>query len=124
MIKDQRVHTALPAADLGRARRFYEEKLSLEPTQERPEGIRYEWGDGSAVFLFPSHNASRGGHTQLGIEVSDVEGAVGELKGRGVAFEDYETPKTVNGIATEPDGTRAAWFKDSEDNLVVLVQFS
>lgn len=124
MIKDQRTHTALPAADLTRARRFYEEKLGLEPARERPEGVTYEWSDGSAVFLFPSPISGRGGHTQLGIEVPDVEAAVAELKGRGVAFEDYEAPETVGGIATEPGGTRAAWFKDSEDNLLVLVQFS
>jgi predicted enzyme related to lactoylglutathione lyase len=30
----------------------------------------------------------------------------------------------VGGIATQPGGDRAAWFKDSEGNLLALVQFS
>lgn len=50
--------------------------------------------------------------------------AVAELESRGVAFEECDTGqlKTGEGIATEPDGSRAAWFKDSEGNLLGLVQ--
>jgi catechol 2,3-dioxygenase-like lactoylglutathione lyase family enzyme len=126
MFDEQRVHAALPAADLERAKRFYAEKLGLTPTQERADGLSYDCGDGSAFLLFPTSISSRGGHTQAGIEVPDIEAAVAELKSRGVAFEEYDTPelKTVDGIATEPEGSRAAWFKDSEGNLLGLVQFS
>jgi hypothetical protein len=38
MLKDGRVATRLPAQDLGRARKFYPEKLGLEPGEERPAG--------------------------------------------------------------------------------------
>ncbi len=39
-------------------------------------------------------------------------------------FEEYDTPslKTVNGIA-DTGPTRAAWIKDSEGNILGLVQF-
>jgi quercetin dioxygenase-like cupin family protein len=45
---------------------------------------------------------------------------------RGVVFEEYDTPEltTVDGILTEPGGDRAAWFKDSEGNVLGLVQIS
>ena len=46
------------------------------------------------------------------------------LKDRGVIFEEYDTPSlsTVQGIAiTGP--AKGAWFKDSEGNLLWLVQF-
>jgi catechol 2,3-dioxygenase-like lactoylglutathione lyase family enzyme len=121
-----RVHTALPATDLDRARRFYAEKLGLTPTLERADGLMYDAGNGSAFLLFPTSISTRGGHTQAGIEVPDVESTVAELKARGVAFEEYDTPsvKSVNGVVTEPDGSKAAWFKDSEGNLIALVQFS
>jgi predicted enzyme related to lactoylglutathione lyase len=126
MLSECRVHAALPATDLERAKRFYAEKLSLTPTQERAEGVRYECGHGSVLFVFPASTSSRGEHTQAGIEVPNIEAAVAELRSRGVAFEEFDTRaiKTVDGIATEPGGARAAWFKDSEGNMLGLVQFS
>ena len=42
MLADGRIATRLPAQDLERARRFYSEKLGLEPVEERPGGLRYE----------------------------------------------------------------------------------
>jgi catechol 2,3-dioxygenase-like lactoylglutathione lyase family enzyme len=113
MLSEYRVHTALPATNLDRARRFYDEKLGLTPTDERPEGLTYECAGGSALFLFPTAISGRGGHTQVGIEVPDVKAAVAELESRGVVFEDYDAP-----------GETAAWFKDSEGNLLGLVQFA
>jgi hypothetical protein len=40
-----------------------------------------------------------------------------------VIFEEYDTPtlKTTDGIAPTPDGREAAWFKDSEGNILVVV---
>jgi predicted enzyme related to lactoylglutathione lyase/predicted small metal-binding protein len=121
-----RVHAALPAIDLGRAKRFYAEQLGLTPSQEGAEGIGYECGDGSSFLLFPTSISGRGGHTQAGIEVPDIEAAVAGLRSRGVAFEEYDSPelKTVAGIATGPGGSKAAWFKDSEGNLLGLVQLA
>jgi catechol 2,3-dioxygenase-like lactoylglutathione lyase family enzyme len=125
MLEQCRVYAALPATDLDRAKRFYSEKLGLTP-QELPDELRYECGDGSAFFVFLTSISSRGGHTQAGIEVTDIEATVAQLRSRGVIFEEYDTPelRTVGGIATQPGGDRAAWFKDSEGNLLALVQFS
>lgn len=120
-----RVHSALPCTDLDRARRFYDTTLDLTPTEKRPGGLRYELPGGTGFFLFPSPVTERAGHTQAGFEVDDLEERMTELSARGVVFEAYtgDAP-TVDGVATRPDGTRAAWFKDSEGNLLVLVQFS
>jgi hypothetical protein len=40
-------------------------------------------------------------------------------------FEDYDYPglKTENGIANLNDVERAAWFKDSEGNILAVSQF-
>ncbi len=37
MLADRPIHTALPATDLERARRFYAEKLGLTPESELPD---------------------------------------------------------------------------------------
>jgi hypothetical protein len=45
------------------------------------------------------------------------------MRGRGVEFEEYDTPetRTENGIARTRDGGEGAWIKDSEGNLVGVV---
>jgi catechol 2,3-dioxygenase-like lactoylglutathione lyase family enzyme len=126
-----RVATRLPAQDLDRARRFYAEKLGLEPSEERPGGLLYRCAHGEFA-LFTSAGAASGTHTQMGWEVDDIEVAVSELRERGVAFEEYEVPglTTVDGIAeiegNYPSkggvGERAAWFRDSEGNLIGIGQ--
>ncbi|MFB6675926.1 VOC family protein [Streptomyces sp. NPDC056390] len=122
-----RVATRLPAQDLERARRFYAERLGLEPVDERPGGLLYRCGD-TEFALFKSTGAAPGTFTQMGWQVDDVETIVAELKQRGVTFEEVDLPgfRTKDGIA-EIDGNyrskggrgeRAAWFRDSEGNLL------
>jgi catechol 2,3-dioxygenase-like lactoylglutathione lyase family enzyme len=124
------VATRLPAQDLARARRFYAEKLGLEPVEERQGGLRYECG-GVAFALFESAGAPSGAHTQMGWEVDDIDATVAELRARGVVFEEYDFPwmTTVDGIAeiegnypSKGVGERAVWFHDSEGNLLGIGQ--
>ena len=81
-------------------------------------------GDGaSQLFVYPARVRSPGEFTQAVIHVTDVRAAVEEMRGRGVEFEEYDTPetRTENGVARMPGGGEAAWFKDSEGNLVGVV---
>jgi len=125
------IATRLPASDLERARRFYSEKLDLEPIEERPGGLRYSGGAGEFA-LFESAGRPSGEHTQMGWEVDDLKAAVRELRGRGVVFEEYQLPglTTVDGIAEVAGnypskggkGELAAWFRDSEGNMLGMGQ--
>ncbi len=67
----------------------------------------------------------RGYHTQLGFLVDDIEAEVDALRRRGVTFESYAMPQfdASSSIATFP-GTRSAWFKDTEGNLLGIVQMT
>jgi catechol 2,3-dioxygenase-like lactoylglutathione lyase family enzyme len=109
----------LPAQDTERARRFYEEKLGLRPFGERNHHLYYEVGKVRFV-VFPSSGRPSGTHDQLGLVVDDLEGAMTELRSKGLAFEDYPG-LTENGIATFGP-MKAAWFKDSEGNLLSLAE--
>lgn len=120
MLKFKRVGAAMPAQDIKRAREFYEQKLGLKPSVEGPDGgALYTVGD-SAFLVFPSMGKSSGDHTQMALEVDDVEAAVRELQGAGIKFEEYDFPnmKTHDGIVDLPDGEKGAWFKDTEGNLI------
>jgi catechol 2,3-dioxygenase-like lactoylglutathione lyase family enzyme len=130
-LEQSRVATRLPVQDLERARLFYAEKLGLEPVEERPGGLLY--GCGSGYFaLFISSGASSGDFTQMAFEVTDLKATLAALRARGVIFEEYDLPglRTVGGIAKVEGnypskggvGELAAWFKDSEGNLLGIGQ--
>ena len=120
MLKERRVFTTLPVEDPARARTFYREKLGLTPTQ--PDGDYFECGDGTR-FVISKMGYKPGGHTQMVFAVDDLAGMLRELKSKGVVFEEYDYPtmKTVDGIFDAGD-LKAAWFKDSEGNLLGLMQ--
>jgi catechol 2,3-dioxygenase-like lactoylglutathione lyase family enzyme len=120
MLKDFRVYTTLPVTDYARARAFYKEKLGLTPTE--PDGDLFECGGGTG-FLISAMGSKPGGHTQMSFDVKDVVAIVKELKAKGVVFEEYDYPdlRTVNSIAERPD-VKAAWFKDSEGNMIGIGQ--
>jgi catechol 2,3-dioxygenase-like lactoylglutathione lyase family enzyme len=125
MLNERRVHATLPASDLARARAFYEGTLGFTPLAALPGGVIYRGGDGSVFTVFPTANRASGTHTQAGFTVTEIEREVAELKAKGVVFEEYDLPdyKTVGSIISFPQ-TRSAWFRDSEGNLLGLVQFT
>ena len=124
MFANYPIYASLPAADLERAKRFYAEKLGLTPESELPGGLLYRCGKDSRFSVFPSEGEATGTHTQAIWLVEDVESEVAALKDRGIVFEEYDLPSlsTVNSIATIGPN-KGAWFKDSEGNLLSLVQF-
>ena len=93
---------AYPVTDIGRARKFYEEKVGLKPKEVYAGGVIYECGNGSWVFMYPSAGAGTSKASTAFWAVDDVAAEVAALKSRGVAFEEYDMPgiKTVNSVAT------------------------
>jgi catechol 2,3-dioxygenase-like lactoylglutathione lyase family enzyme len=130
MLGMRKLLTRLPAKDLERARAWYAEKLGLHPVEERPGGLRYLIGE-CEFALYTSGGTADGSFTQMGFEVADLRATVAELRKRGVTFEEYdEGPlRTEDGIATVPGnypskgtGELAAWFRDSEGNMLGMGQ--
>ena len=118
------VYAKLPAQDVERARAFYAEKLGLEPERELDAHLFYGVA-GSQFLVFPSSGAPSGTHDQFGLMVDDIEQAVDALEARGVTFESYDPPPgaTRRGRITDFGAVRAAWFKDSEGNLISIAEF-
>jgi catechol 2,3-dioxygenase-like lactoylglutathione lyase family enzyme len=123
MLKNAPIIPYIPVTDLQRARKFYEEKLGLEPGKEFAAGVVYKCGNGTTFFMYKSGGAGTSRASSAFWQVSDVEAEVAELKKRGVVFEEYDMPglKTENSIATG-GGAKTAWFKDSEGNILAVSQ--
>ena len=123
MLQASPMYAYIPARDMKRARKFYEEKVGLRPKQEIAGGVVYEFGENTACFLYHTPNAGTSKASQAFWSVEDVKKEVAELKARGVQFERYDDlpGKHEDGIVTD-GGAKAAWFKDSEGNIMAVIQ--
>jgi predicted enzyme related to lactoylglutathione lyase len=123
MLQDFPMYAYIPAKDVARARQFYESKLGFRAKEEIAGGVVYEFKDGTACFLYPTPNAGTSRASQAFWQVDDVEREMAALKSRGVKFEDYDMPgeKSPSGVITA-GGAKAAWFKDTEGNIMAIIQ--
>ena len=127
VLSDVSPHAVLRAEDLERAARFYEDVLGLDVTPEPSPARELRVRAGTSmicVYERPGMDAPQ--NTTACFEVADLGAVVGELRERGVVFEEYDLPEmglvTLGGIA-EVNGHRRAWFKDSEGNTLVLGEY-
>jgi predicted enzyme related to lactoylglutathione lyase len=118
----------LRAEDISRAKKYYTDVVGLKPIDIPTSGSEgmFTAGDGTMVLIYERPGMPAPQNTTLGFSLppDQFDEVAADLRAKGVTFEDYDVPeiglKTVNGIA-EFEGTKAAWFKDSEDNIVNIV---
>ena len=122
MLTTSKVTANVPVSDLDRARRFYADVLGLTPANENPGGLVYTTSGGTTFFLYQTEYAGQAGHTIAQWHVSSVDDEVRDLKTKGLQFEHYDMPGvTWDGDIAKMEGMgKAAWFKDSEGNIMCL----
>ena len=122
MLTNSHLTTILPVVQVDRARRFYEEKLGLQPEGEHADGSFWmRTGTGDTVALIPRPDRKPAEYTSMSFEVDDIDSEIKDLERRGVKFEDYDLPnlKTVNHVFSAGD-ERCAWLTDTEGNILCL----
>jgi catechol 2,3-dioxygenase-like lactoylglutathione lyase family enzyme len=117
MLADSLAVTTVAVTDLDRARLFYRDQVGLALLDENPAAIRFGTSRGSQLSV--RRGQPNVGQTVAHFEVNDIEATVRDLASRGITFEEYETPKTVNSIA-QIGPARGAWFKDPDGNVFGL----
>jgi predicted enzyme related to lactoylglutathione lyase len=123
MLSDSKVTANIPAGDITRARDFYGDKLGLTPATELPgEVLIYRTAGGTEFQVYRTEYAGQAGHTIAQWHVADIESEVRDLKAKGVSFEVYDMPgvRWDGEIASMEGMGRAAWFKDSEGNILCI----
>ncbi|HEX5129521.1 MAG TPA: VOC family protein [Usitatibacter sp.] len=127
MLQSYPMYAYIPAQDVARARQFYEGKLGLKPEQEIEGGVAYAFSDNTAAFLYDAgDSAGTNKASQAFWKVRDLEKEVAQLRAKGVKFEQYDADEIggltmKDGIASGA-GMKAAWFKDSEGNIMALIE--
>src|SRR6266508_4158683 len=99
MLQNATVSTQLPASDYDRAKKFYQETLGFTIAMEFDGGARFDAGNGTFFWVYPSQFAGTNQATAMAFDVEDVDKAVEDL-----------------------GGWKGAFFKDSEGNIIALGQ--
>ena len=96
--------------------------MDFKPKEVTAGGVAYEFANGTACFLYPTPNAGTSKASQAFWQVEDIEKEVAELTARGVKFEKYDTPDIDEKGILIAGGAKAAWFKDTEGNIMAVIQ--
>jgi catechol 2,3-dioxygenase-like lactoylglutathione lyase family enzyme len=116
LLRSAMLVTTVAVSDLEAGGAFFGERLGLDLLETTPFALRFACGDSQISVRRGQPNV---GQTVGHFEVDDLDAVMAELASRGVTFEAYETPKTVNGVA-QIGSARAAWFKDPDGNVFGL----
>ena len=120
ILVDLPVILMVPVEDLERARRFYELKLGLRLLQATQTEAWYECQCGTKLHLY--RKPSEAEKVSLVWAVVDIDKMTRQLTQKGIVFEGREdSDKAGSPVA----GVGPAWavsFRDTEGNLVSLVQ--
>jgi len=112
----------LPTTDFARARDFYERTLGLALTAEEHFALVYHLG-GTMLRVTRVEQLDPQPFTVLGWQVGDIEAEARDLASRGVVFERYAgLDQDALGIWSAPSGSRIAWFKDPDGNVLSIGQ--
>jgi catechol 2,3-dioxygenase-like lactoylglutathione lyase family enzyme len=110
------------SADLARARRFYESVLGLQVERATPAQCVLRAG-GTIVRVLQVDEVEPSPHPVLGWNITNIEDAVRTLATHGVTFERYDgLEQDAAGVWQAPDGSRSAWFRDPDGNVLALTQ--
>ena len=123
MLGDRKVSAVVCSTDLARSQEFYEQQVGLKLSPETfTNHLVFECGDGTTLLVYGRPSPNMAEHTQVGFWTSEIEADVRELAERGLTFEEFDSPKTVDHVATFVGIAKAAFFKDPDGNRIALFQ--
>ena len=122
-LADASLQTLVWSSDIARSEEFYTSVLGI-PLSGRSHGALVYCVGAGMLRVSPVSSTVPSEHTVFGLEVADVDAAVAGLAAKGVAFERFPGfNHDAAGVWLAPDGTKVAWFRDPDGNLISLVRY-
>ena len=124
MLASSKLQTIVWTSRIEEAEKFYGEVLGLHFKARSHGALVYDVG-GSDLRVSPVPSTQPSAHTVLGFAVPDVRTIVESLTERGIRFERIAGfAHDSMGILATPDGSKVAWFRDPDGNLLSIVQYA
>jgi catechol 2,3-dioxygenase-like lactoylglutathione lyase family enzyme len=89
-LSNARLVANIPAQDIERAMRWYQEKLGLRPTMDLGVAGQLYQSGGVYWLIYQTSAAGTGKHTVASWVVPSIDDAMSDMRSKGVVFEDYD----------------------------------
>ena len=108
--------------DLERSHAFYGGVLGLDRIDATDFANVYAV-QGTELRVTLAHEMKAASHTVLGWNIADMRAAIDQLRAAGVEFVRYDQfGQDHDEVWTAPGGTRVAWFRDPDHNVLSIQQ--
>ncbi len=123
MFSNSKLQTIILTSRLPESEAFYRDALGLTVAGKSDGAVVFDVG-GSELRVSPVSATRPSEHTIAGFSVEDIDSAVDYLHNRGVELVRFEKfTHQSNGVLETPYGSRVAWFRDPDGNLLSVVQY-
>ena len=118
MLANSSIIGFVATSDPSRAKAFYRDVLGLLLISEDKYALVFD-AHGTMLRVVIAREVVQAPYTVLGWRVEDIDAMVRGLSAKGVKFERYSWLEQDDlGIWSAPSGTKVAWFKDPDGNLL------
>ncbi|HVY75314.1 MAG TPA: VOC family protein [Puia sp.] len=122
MLSDKKLKAFVPTTKLDRARSFYKDVIGLKFLSEDSYALEFDAG-GTLLRVTIVRDLTPHPFTVLGWNVEDIAAVIKQLNGKNVFCERYDFLQQDDlGVWVSPNGSKVAWFKDPDGNLLSLTE--
>ncbi|MDQ6757533.1 MAG: VOC family protein [Bacteroidota bacterium] len=120
MVADNKLKAFVPTINQQKAKAFYKDILELKLLSEDNYALEFD-ANGTLLRVTTVRELNPHPFTVLGWKVNDISSVIKELNKKGIIFERYSFMQQDEfGIWHAPGGTKVAWFKDADGNILSL----
>jgi catechol 2,3-dioxygenase-like lactoylglutathione lyase family enzyme len=120
MLQNQKLKAFAPTVNPEKAKHFYKDILGLQLLSEDNYALEFD-ANGTRLRVTTVRELNPHPFTVLGWKVDDISSVIKELNKKGITFERYNFMQQDElGIWHAPGGTKVAWFKDADGNILSL----
>ena len=122
MLADKELKAFVPTVKPGEAKTFYKDILGLKLLSEDHYALEFN-ANGTLLRVIIVQELKPQVFTVLGWNVEDISSAIKSLNIKGIICEKYDFLQQDSlGIWTSPNGSKVAWFKDPDGNILSLTE--
>ena len=122
MLADKELKAFVPTVRPDKAKLFYESILGLKLLSEDNFALEFE-ANGTLLRVIIVEQLNPQLFTVLGWNVEDISSTIKSLNEKNIFFEKYEFLQQDDlGRWLSPGGSKVAWFKDPDGNILSLTE--
>jgi len=122
MLADKKLKAFVPTVNPEKARSFYKDILGLKLLSEDNYALEFD-ANGTLLRVTIVQEFKPFPFTVLGWNVDNITKSIKLLNDKGIKCEKFEFLDQDNlGVWTAPGGSKVAWFKDPDGNLLSLTE--